>query len=182
MKRLNSTSGESGGESSLVEDLLPPRLNGGMVLQLAEPGHAPGLAVIRQYSTTSGERTRFCLATSVLIFGIGLAFGILGAWPVLYFAAGLVAVIIVIWNELEQHRDDHEVVTFAEQTLDISVQHRQSRCHHRFQRYWVRAVCLNDGEHIVLRSHGRQVEVGVGLTKSDKQVLFRYLSRMLGRY
>ena len=168
-------------ESSLVKDLLPPRLNGGMELRFADPGRAPGFAIIRQYSTTSAERARFCIATSILIFGIGLAFGILGAWPVLYFAAGLVAAIILIWNELEQHRDDLEIVAFGEQTLDIAVQHRQSCERYSFQRYWVRPVCLANGEHILLRSHGRQIEVGSGLSLSDKLAMFRYLSRVLGR-
>ena len=167
--------------TSVVKDLLPPRSNGGMILTLADPGRAPGFAVIRQYATTSGERARFCIATSILIFGIGLEFGILGAWPVLYFAAGLVAAIIVIWNELEQHRDDHEVVAFGEETLDVSVQHRQFRERYSFQRYWVQPVCVANGEHILLRSHGRQIEVGSGLSEGDKLAMFRYLSRVLGR-
>lgn len=167
-------------QSLLVKDSLPPRLNGGMVLRFADPGRTPGFAVIRQYSTSSAERIRFCLATSILIFGIGLAFGILGAWPVLYFAAALIAAIIVVWNELEQHRDDLEIVAFGEQTLDVAVQHRQSCGRFSFQRYWVQPICIGNGEHILLRSHGRQIEVGSGLSTSDKLAMFRYLARTLG--
>ena len=41
------------------------------------------------------------------------------------------------------------------------------------------AICSPDGERIALRSHGNEVEIGVGLVKRDKILLARYLAAQL---
>jgi uncharacterized membrane protein len=181
-KRVGSERPGSVVETARDKELASASLTGGMVLTLMGPGGGEGFSVVRQYSTSPSERIQFCTGTSIFILGIGVAFAALGAWPVLYFALALVGAILFIWNELERHRDDHEIISIGEQTLDIAIQQRRSRERHSFQRYWVRPICLNEGEHIVLRSHGRQVEIGVGLTQDDKLMMFRYLARVLGRH
>lgn len=153
--------------------------DGGMVLAFDDRRNRTGFSVERQYSTSFAQRVGVYGSTLLLILAIGSAFACHGAWPVFLLAALEAGAIVFFWIEIERHKHDQEVVVLGENTLEIVVCKRELGYRYNFNRYWVQLVCSDDGEHVVLRSHGREIEIGLGLSKCDKQLIFRYLAGKL---
>jgi len=156
-----------------------PLVSGGMVLHLEDPVRASGFSIVRHYSTTFLQRAGLYAATCIIVLGVGIACAQLGAWPVLLCCAGEMAAMLYVWLEIERHKDDCETVTIQDDSVVIAISRRELQWRCRLQRYWARLICSPDGERIALRSHGNEVEIGVGLVKRDKILLARYLAAQL---
>ncbi|MDB5808666.1 MAG: rane protein [Betaproteobacteria bacterium] len=152
-----------------------------MVLHLEE-STTPGFSIVRQYSSSAAQRASLCAVTSIAVLMVGALFLAAGAWPVLAFSVAAVGAVIHYWIEIERHRDDEEVVALKVQTVEIAVRRRELRERYNFQRYWAKPVWSDDGKRLMIRSHGREVEIGVGLSKLDKLLVFRYLRKTLGNH
>jgi uncharacterized membrane protein len=158
---------------------LEPLVNGAMVLHLEDPRRGAGFSIVRRYSTTFMQRACLYAATCIIVLGVGIACAQLGAWPVLLCCAVEIAAMLYVWLEIERHKDDRETVAIEDESVIIAISRRELRWRCSLQRYWARLICSPDGERIALRSHGNEVEIGVGLVKRDKLLLARYLGAQL---
>ncbi|BAU48816.1 membrane protein [Sulfurifustis variabilis] len=107
-----------------------------------------------------------------------------GAWPVVPFLVAEVAAVGVTLGLLYRHAGDCEVVRLEDDRLEVvQRQGRRETCH-RFPRYWAR-VAVEPGSNahlpsrLVIRSHGREVEVGAGMTEEARRALAGMLRRAL---
>lgn len=118
----------------------------------------------------------FILAVSV---GIAAALSlILGAWPILPFAGIEMAVLYAAFRYIDRHAGDYERITIRGNCVEIEV--RDGQCTMRFQldRYWAQ-VRYESGGAVVLRSRGRQVELGRHLRREQRSDFARELRREL---
>jgi len=158
---------------------LEPLVNGAMVLHLEDPVRGSGFSIVRRYSTTFLQRASLYAANCIIVLGIGIACAHLGAWPVLVCCAVEMAAMLYVWLEIERHKHDRETVTIGDESVFIVISRRELQWRCSLQRYWARLICSPDGERVALRSHGNEVEIGVGLAKRDKLLLARYLAAQL---
>jgi len=128
------------------------------------------------------ETVRFYLCVLSVSLGIALAFAWMGAWLVLPFA-GLEMLVLGIalysvarraakWQEISIHGEHIYVIEHAPKGL-----HEQS-----FQRAWARVVhegaaIRGHPSKLIIRSHGRSVEIGNCLNEQEKNYLAEQLSR-----
>ena len=123
------------------------------------------------------------LAVSAPLIGFLLAIG--GAWPVIPFLGLELVVVGAVFCRMCWRARDCEVLEFDENRLHI-IQHRgQSECRHEFQRYWARVVLepVRDGWYpprLLIRSHGREVEIGANFNEDQRTELAQRLRRFLG--
>lgn len=107
-----------------------------------------------------------------------------GAWPVVPFLAlELAAVGLVLWL-LHRHAYDCEVIRLEDDRLEVVQRKGRSERCHRFPRYWARVAmeAAPNGHHpsrLVIRSHGRELEIGAGMTEEARRVLAGMLARAL---
>ena len=165
--------------STYAYHYLKPLVNGAMVLRLDDPVRGSGFSIVRHYSTTFMQRACLYAATCIIVLGVGIACAQLGAWPVLLCCAAEMAAMLYVWLEIERHKDDRETVTIEDDSVVIAISRRELQWRCSLQRYWARLICSPDGGRIALRSHGNEVEIGVGLVKRDKLLLARYLAAQL---
>ncbi len=123
------------------------------------------------------------LAASATLIGFLLAAG--GAWPVIPFLGLELIVVGAVFCRMCWRARDCEVLAFDNDRLHI-IQHRgKSMCRHEFQRYWARAALMpvRDGWYpprLVIRSHGREVEIGASLNADQRTELALRLRQVLG--
>jgi uncharacterized membrane protein len=116
--------------------------------------------------------------------GIALAFGLLhGAWPLLPFAGAEMLGLFIAFSYMERHAGDCECVAIERDLLVIEVVDGACTTRHEFRRCWARVVVADseDGCRVMIRSHGRQTEVGRHLDASGRRILARELRRELVR-
>ncbi|HMW18703.1 MAG TPA: DUF2244 domain-containing protein [Accumulibacter sp.] len=135
-------------------------------------------------SLSATGRKRLFVGTAVVSGIIALAFAFFGAWPVLPFA-GLE--LVLLWWALGRAAsaaDDFERITLAADRLTV-----ESRCgtrveRHQFQPYWARLQFVTPpgqrNHRLVIRSHGKEIEVGRLLTEEQKRALATELNENLG--
>ena len=125
------------------------------------------------------------LAIGVVSFGAGMAFFLVGAWPVVGFL-GLDVLLIYIAFKLSYHSArGYESLRLTRDDLTVRrVDPRgKERCW-RFQPTWLQ-VEMDDPprheSHLELRSHGRSLVIGGFLTPGERLDLARALREALER-
>jgi uncharacterized membrane protein len=121
-----------------------------------------------------------------LIAAISLAiasgFALLGFWIVLPFA-GLELVALAVGLYAVGHRLSRcEVITVEGATVEVETGYRYPQERNRFLRSWVTVEREAQGRHhsrLLLRSHGKEIELGACLTEDEKGALERELRRLL---
>jgi uncharacterized membrane protein len=116
---------------------------------------------------------------------IGALFLSSGAWPVLPFLALEVAAVGLTLLLLYRHADDCEVIRLEDDRLEVVQRRGRIETCHRFSRYWARVAIepASNAHHpsrLLIRSHGRELEVGAGMTEEARRVLAGLLSGALG--
>lgn len=133
------------------------------------------------------------MRVALLLFGAFLfagtvfsaGFVLLGAWPVVPFIGAELLVAGAVVCFVCRHRQRGEGIELCGDLLRV-VQRRGRRVlHHDFQRYWAHVVLepVQDGwypSRLVIRSHGREVEVGAGLGEEERAALAQLLRRSVG--
>lgn len=125
------------------------------------------------------------IAAATISGGIAVAFAAAGAWPVLPFAGIEIAALWLALRHLRRHAGDEERIEILDDRIIVAVR-KAGRCErHEFSRYWARLQVekLSGTENcrLLLRSHGRETEVGQLMTAEQKQALERDLRSRLGR-
>jgi uncharacterized membrane protein len=143
-------------------------------------------AVLRPHRSLSGPGFAVLMAVvAVVSFATGLAFLLMGAWPVFGFFGLDVALIYLAFrlNYRDARRREH--VRLSADSLEvrrIAPGGRVSRW--RFQPYWLR-VDLDDAEEhnsrLMLISHGRRLSIGDFLAPEERASLYEALKAALAR-
>lgn len=107
--------------------------------------------------------------------GIALIFTAFGAWPVLPFAGLEVGALWLALRHLQRHAEDEERIEIGSSTITVTCRNA-GRCEqHEFSRYWARLyvekVSGRGDSRLLLRSHGREVEIGLLLMEEQKRAL-----------
>ena len=124
------------------------------------------------------------LFTAIFSSIISFAFSYSGAWPVVPFAGLELA---FLWWALRRARsaaDDFERITLESGHLTIETRRGVLVERHEFEPYWARLLCIKppglSNCRLLIRSHGREVEVGTLLTEQQKLALAEELKQNLG--
>jgi uncharacterized membrane protein len=142
-----------------------------------------------QFASITRRNNSLTAAGRALVFGlafavsIGIAAGftlICGAWPVLPFAGAEMVVLFLAFRHVGRHAADYERVTLEGDRLDVEVLDGGRVARHGFNRFWTQVVCTGDGSRLALRSHGRELEIGLHINEEQRLELARQLRRRLG--
>lgn len=133
----------------------------------------------------SGRRCLF-IGTAVVSCLIALAFAFFGAWPVVPFAGLELAVLWWALRKTAASIGDFERITLASGYLTVEIRRGSRLQRHEFQPYWARLQLVRpSGQHrsrLLIRSHGKEIEVGSLLTDEQKKSLAAELKRNLGAF
>lgn len=135
-------------------------------------------------SLSEAGRKKLFVGTATVSGIIALAFAFFGAWPVLPFAG--IELILLWWalGRTASTANDFERITLAADQLTV-----ESRCgtcveRHQFQPYWAQLQFVRPpGQRhyrLLIRSHGKEIEVGRLLTEEQKRALATELNQNLG--
>lgn len=134
-------------------------------------------------SLSANGNLAFFLAAAAISGLIAGAFCFFGAWPVIPFT-GLE--LMVLWWALQRnkkHAGDFERITLEPGRLCIETRDGALTRKHELNPYWARVhVPREDGGNIhrlLIRSHGKMIEVGNLLTKEEKVALETQLTHKL---
>ncbi len=124
-----------------------------------------------QYALFSRRNSSISSIGRLLVFGslafvtaaISLGLAVQGAWPIVPFAGLECIALYLVYRWLHAHASDYELIKIAGDEVIVQNRDGGNVGTHTFSRFWVRVVLESgdDGqEHVFLRSHGRQVEIG----------------------
>lgn len=128
-----------------------------------EAGRRFALFSRRHYSTSFAGRVFVFGSLAFVTLAISLALAMFGAWPVLPFA-GLecMAIFLAFWW-LQRYEGDYELVTIEGDSLIVECSVAGEVERHSFEAAWVQVVVEERSPgpaQLVVRSHGREVQVG----------------------
>ena len=124
-------------------------------------------------------------AIGVVSFTAGLAFFLIGAWPVVGSLGLDVLLIYIAFKANFRHARMYETVTLTRDDLVVQrVSPRGDAQRWRFQPAWLQVLMDDPPAHdsrLTLRSHGRSLCVGDFLTAEERADFARALKRALAR-
>lgn len=141
--------------------------------------------VARPNHSLSVAGRKFLFVSTAAVSGlIAIVFSFFGAWPVLPFAGLELAFLWWALRRLESGADDFERITLESGQLTIETRRGALLERHEFQPYWARLQYFKPpGQNIhrlLIRSHGRELELGSLLTEEQKMALAEELKQNLG--
>jgi uncharacterized membrane protein len=155
--------------------------------QPPEPSADDGYSATLTPNRSLGPRGFLILmaALSVVSFITGLAFALVGAWPVLGFFGLDVLIVYVAFKLSYRSGRLYERVNLRGGDLVLTRVHPSGRAeHYSFPAYWVRVLLdtETDGRtRLALASHGRQVTFGSFLTNDERESFADELRGALSR-
>ena len=117
--------------------------------------------------------------------GAGLAFWLLGAWPVFLFCGLDVLLVYLAFKFSYRQQRAREFIRLDETTLEVRRVDLQGReTVWRLQPYWLRIECDAEDESAVLKvwSHGRALTLGAFLSPDERRLLADGLREALWRW
>ena len=131
--------------------------------------------------TSSGRLIAFGFLLTVSV-GIATALSLtLGAWPILPFAGMEMIVLFAAFRYIDRHAGDYERITIRDNSVEVEVRDGGSIWRVELERYWARVTHADDGS-LVLRSRGREVELGRHLREEQRSAFARELRRELASW
>lgn len=143
-------------------------------------------AVLTPHRSLS-PRGFFVLMTAIgtVSFIAGLAFFLIGAWPVVGFLGLDVLLVYIAFRANFRHARMYETVTLTRDDLVVQrVSPRGDAQRWRFQPAWLQVLMDDPPAHdsrLTLRSHGRSLCVGDFLTAEERADFARALRRALAQ-
>ncbi len=149
---------------------------------------AAAARIVLQPNRSLSRRHACRFFTALVLTDLALAAASLysGAWPVLPFLLLQLAGIGALLWCLRRRAHDHEVITLNDRYLRVERRQGMHTTAHEFQRYWVRVALrpVRHGWHpsrLLIRSHGREVEIGAELLEEQRLALAQNLKQTVGR-
>ena len=128
----------------------------------------------------------FFLIICTISFGIAGVFTAMGYWVVFPFAGLEMLVLGAALYVCSTKSRWREMVSIGEDTVEVAAGRHQPEKRWTFNRHWARVVLSppNISGHpsrLLIRSHGRAVEVGRCLSDEEREQLAKALDRALGQ-
>lgn len=130
---------------------------------------------------------------SMLVYGgvgllamlVALRFAMLGAWMVLPFTLLEVGLLAWVTVRLTRQQQQVEMISIANGEVHIVRRNRRGTHEWRYPHYWVKVVlkhtrARNHPTRLLLRSHGKETEVGHWLTEDERLRLAEELKHAIG--
>ncbi len=146
-------------------------------MALAQPGSNADYIIIRPNNSLSWRATKwFFLIAVATSLTIATSFAIAGAWMVFPFAGLEMAVLATVLYICAQRATRCEVVTIDADSITVTRGRHSPEEDYRFHRVWAqvemqRAKINGYPSRLVIRSHGREVEVGSCLCEEERERL-----------
>ena len=130
---------------------------------------------------------RFYLGMFSVSFSIAFAFALKGVWFILPFAGLEMLVLGAAFYVVARRGSSWQAISVSDTTVDIVDSGVKSGGQQSFQRAWVRidlerAAIKGYPSRLLIRSHGRAMEVGGYLNETEKQRLAQELREAVSRY
>lgn len=111
----------------------------------------------------------------------------LGAWPILGFLGGEVALVLalVLWHARRSGRVTETLLLAGDRLAITRTDARGRREAHAFDAYWARARLVEDPAgscRLFILQRDRRLEIGRSLGAEERRALGRALADALGRY
>lgn len=123
---------------------------------------------------------------SLVTFILAIGFLLIGAWPILLFSGAELLAIGYCFYDVVRHASDYERLTLDDDKVVIETHESGKDKRLELSGYWLRIVldCLPNGycRHLILRSHGRDVEFGRYISSDERLNLARLLKPRLGGF
>ena len=130
------------------------------------------------------ENKILIVSLAIVCFGIAGAFAMRGLWVILPFAGLEIIMLtgILYWSSLRASRC--EVISIDADNITVEVGRKKMRQLHSFQRAWTSVelyppVMPNRQGRLVMRSKGKELEVGACLTDQERNSLAASIKRAL---
>ena len=135
-------------------------------------------------SLTQRQLRRVFLVIAAVCLGLASAFAAIGMWPILPFAGAEVIVVGIGFVLSARSGQETEVVSVDGDKLAVEKGRRQLSQRWETQRAWTQVHLLAPKirwypSRLVLRSHGKVVELGSFLNESERQQLAGELQRAI---
>ena len=121
---------------------------------------------------------------AVIALYISSLYVLQGLWMILPFAAISVATLFICLYLRVRANINTEVITFDETTVLV-----ERGCYHaekswKYHRLWTKIfvrqpATRGDAKQIIIRSHGKELELGSFLNKKDKEILIKTLKNVI---
>lgn len=140
--------------------------------------------VARPNCSLSAAGRKLVLVVTAAVSGtIAFVFSCVGAWPVVPFTGLELA---LLWWALRRSgacAHDVETITLEPEHLTVETRRGARLERHEFQSYWARLQVIKPpgqaSHRVLIRSHGREVEVGSLLNEEQRMALARDLKQDL---
>ncbi|HEY5644421.1 MAG TPA: DUF2244 domain-containing protein [Pseudomonadales bacterium] len=124
------------------------------------------------------------LGIAVVCLGIASAFAAIGLWPVLPFAGAEVIVVGIGFFLSARAGEEREIVLVGGNKVAVEKGRRRIRERMELQRAWAQIRLLRPGirwypSRLVIRSHGKAVELGAFLNEQERCQLADRLQRAI---
>lgn len=133
--------------------------------------------------SVSGAQLLFIVAAGISSL-IAIAFSLFGAWPVIPFTGIELAVLWWALQRCERHATDFERITLEAGRLIVETRKGALIERHEFHPYWAQLQyeksAAQHPQRLLIRSHGKEIEVGSLLTEEQKKALAKELKKELG--
>ena len=116
---------------------------------------------------------------------VGLGFALIGAWLILPFVGLEIFARAYAFYYINSHESDYESVTIEGDNLVVQRSVGNQVSQQVVNPYWVKVVKheLPNGElHLYLQSHGKEIEVGRYLTRTQRELLAKQLQQRTGSF
>jgi uncharacterized membrane protein len=155
----------------------------GMDCNGMEPAAELTLVARRNNSLSSGGRFLVLGSLAVVVVAISLGFAFTGAWLILPFAGLDLLVVVIAFRYVERHAGDYECITFHDDNIVIESRRKGKADRFEFNRHWVQVVFTErrgaERGRLLLRSHGKEVAIGIHLTGEQRAAGARRLKEHL---
>lgn len=147
---------------------------------------APMCITVRPNSVLHRSDGIWALAVATpVVLVVAVAFALLGAWPVaVCMVLSLIGLGVAVYL-VERHTTDFERIVVDADRLTVDSHDPAGDHHFEFNGYWVQIVQrpAEDGgcAYLALRSHGRELVVGQGLTDDERASVSLALRARLAR-
>jgi len=126
---------------------------------------------------------RFYSGMVVVTFGIAIAFAMKGAWLILPFAGLEMLVLGIALYMVARRNASWQSISVSEDLVEV-VEHGLNDEQQSFQRAWASVVheqprINGHPSRLLIRSHGRSLEVGACLGESEKAYLAHELGKVM---
>ena len=136
--------------------------------------------VARRNNSLSSTR-RFLVFVFIFVVSVGIAsaFAYFGAWLILPFAGLEMLVLYLAFRYVERHAADYELIEIDGDQVKIEWFEGGNTRSETLSRHWARVVVDRGGSRLALRSHGRELEIGSGMSDAQRLELAQALERRL---